>query len=44
MVVAPLLETPQSLIPNHSAHLLSVLSGVAGVLSAALLTALITRA
>ena len=37
MVAAALLETLQSLIPNHSANLLAVLSGLGGTLVAVLL-------
>src|SRR5262245_2465368 len=37
IVTAALLEVMQSLIPNHSANLLAVLSGLAGTLVAVLL-------
>jgi VanZ family protein len=43
IAVAALLETLQSLIPNHSANLLAVLSGAGGVLAAALLAKLIAQ-
>ena len=42
-IVAPLLEVIQIFTPNHSASLLSVLSGAAGALAAALLVTLVIR-
>ena len=43
-IAAPLLEGLQSLMPTHSACLLSVLSGAGGALTAALLITLVSRA
>ena len=42
-IVAPLLEALQGLTPNHSANLLSAISGAGGALTAALLAKLIIR-
>ena len=43
MAAAALLEALQGLTPNHSANLMSVLSGAGGVLAAALLARFIIR-